>query len=71
MKKRVKIVSIIQAFGNSWSNCTVDSVHDVVDPPKNYKHQYPNTETSAWVLGADQKVRLVNDQTYKEFCYVD
>lgn len=41
---------------------TVGSEHKIVDPPKEYKKKYPNSETSVWVMGVTEKVRVLQGE---------
>ena len=57
LPKQVR-VSRCTAVGESFSNLTANSIHDIVLPPKGYK----NDRTGVWVMGVGEPVKLLSGE---------
>jgi hypothetical protein len=52
--------------GPQFTNLTPGSVHEVIEPSKEFKKKFPNTRESVWVMGEGEPVRLFTHGRDKE-----
>ena len=64
MKNPVTKIKILRAIpcGAISKNLIVDSIHEVVEPPKEYKKKLPNGDGGYWVMGIGEPVRVLNHE---------
>lgn len=55
-------IKIVKISNNAANNLTTDSIHKIVKPPSEYLTKYPNSESSVWVMGIDEEIRILSGE---------
>lgn len=54
---KIKVIQIF-AQGAQFAKLLPESIHEVVEPPNQYKKKFPNNDSSVWVMGTTEPVRI-------------